>query len=196
MAFKARTKATEESTVDATVVPEVTNPEKQQVTRYVDEIVPEVLQRSAYDPDVMRTIESFEEAMALADAMHDGVEDAAGVMGDGFAKLTNKRRIVGLPCIFMEWNFAPGDFGHQFVYARVIVQYESREIGKYIIVDGSTGIAEQLAKYTKDTGRTGGLKSKYGLRESEYDIDENGQPTNDKEKAKGKQSTFYIDTAV
>jgi hypothetical protein len=99
----------------------------------------------------------------------------------------------------MEWAFRPGDFGSQFVSARVVTRNADGGMSKYIINDGGTGLAEQLAQFTQDTGKTGGLFARHGLRESEYAIDADGAPlarNSDPELIAGKASTFYVNTSA
>lgn len=167
-----------------------------------DAIVGEVIRGSEFDMDTLRTLGSFEDALSLAADTHGGVVDASKEIGDGFALLDEegKARLVGVPLIFMEWTFYSGDYGSNFVSSRVVVRNPDGGMSKYIINDGSTGIADQLARVQNSTGRTGGLFCRYGLRVSEYtyctscssvvrpDVD-SAHAANHK-----KAATYYLDT--
>jgi hypothetical protein len=168
--------------------------------------VTEVMRVETYNPDALRAVSSFEDAVQLAVDTHGGVAEADKELGDGFTLLDSddKARLVGVPCLFMEWSFHPGDFGDVFVAARVVARNPDGSAGKYIINDGSTGIKDVLAKYTDNTGRTGGLFARHGLRASEYQYCEacgKAAPRvgDDEHKAAGKHkkaATYYIDTSA
>lgn len=161
--------------------------------------------RRSYDNDTLRELSSWEDVIALVNEVEGGIDDVAHVLGDGFALLRNKNLLIGQPFLMMEWHFYPGDFGSNFVAARVAVRNPDGGISKYIVNDGSTGLGEQLAEYTGRTGKRGGLYVKNGLRASEYDFCEEcrtaerdcADPT--KHKATGeykKATTFYLDTSL
>jgi hypothetical protein len=157
--------------------------------RAIDEIVPEVMGgTSSFNEDDLRALTSFDEAVRLATQEHGPIATVSDVLGDGFALLNNKAILTGVPCLFMEWAFRDGDFGRPFVSVRVVARNADGGMSRYIVNDGSTGIAEQLAAYTKKTGKLGGLFAAHGLRKSDYDIETDEGP-----KA---ATTYYIDTAV
>lgn len=217
MAFQGRaskapkTETTQDGTADATAVLEAaglttTPPEQQQVaTRPVDALVPEVMtQASAYDSDTMRELSSFDEAVRLATEAYGPIDDAAD-LGDGFALLKeeDKRRLVGIPLLFLEWNFYPGDYGSMFVAIRMVARNKDGGVSKYIVNDGSTGIADQLAAYTKRTGKSGGLMVRQGFRVSEYTYCElcgavkcMSETVHRDSGAHKKAETYYVDTSA
>ena len=151
----------------------------------------DMVKSSAFNEADLRDVDSFDQAIALVQNTLGSVDVASDVLGDGFALLDtkNKAQLVGVPCVFAEWTFNDGDFG-TFVSARVIARTEVGGVRKLIINDGSTGIAETLAKYTKDTGKTGGLLAPRGLRVSEYEYVD--PQTGERKPAK----TYYIDTSA
>lgn len=172
-----------------------------------DASVPEVMApKSRYADADLRNIESFDDAMALATQMYGGVAVAHDEIGDGFrlASSEDKKRFVGVPLMFLEWTFRDGDFG-DYVSILSVTQNPNGSIEKWIINDGSTGLRDDLRSFTRETGRTGGLFVRNGLRVSEYFIDpENGTPLN-KEEVKAyyavgspvaPAATFYIDTSA
>lgn len=200
----ATTQAPEE--VIGNAFPGTTPVEQQQVaTRPVDELPQEIAaQPSTYDRDALRELNDFDAAVAMATAAHGPIDDASD-LGDGFALLKDdgKGRLVNVPLLFMEWSFYPGDFGSQFVAARVMARNPDGGISKYIVNDGSTGICDQLAAFSKRTGKYGGLLAKRGLRVSDYSYCEmcaKVQCDNpDSHRAMGKHKraeTYYIDTAA
>ena len=170
------------------------------------EIVPEVMATpSEFTRDELSNISSFDEAMRLAHMVYGTVVTADEEIGDGFKVATedDKRRLCGVPLMFLEWSIRDGDFG-AYVSVRAIAQTETG-ITKWILNDGSTGIAEDLTSFQKKTGRTGGLFVRNGLRVSDYWIDaETGTPLSKKEYgeyiARGertaKAATFYLDTSA
>lgn len=189
MALRNRSK--EETTTE---VPTVTPPEQQQVTkREVDDLVLEVMrQKSVYSDDKLREGKTFEDfARMVSETMPDGVVDVADVLGDGFTVLSREQKsmLVGVPLVFMEWDFYEGKFGRPFVAVRVVAKLPGGATGKYIINDSGAGICEQLAKYTKETNVTRGLFARKGLTRSDYKTTDN-----DGNEIDG--ATYYIDTAA
>lgn len=150
------------------------------------EMVPEIMSGSAYSREALAEIDSFDAALAMATEQYGPVVDAADVLGDGFALLdsNSKSMLEGIPLILMEWNFRDGDFGKPFVSVRVVAKHPNGSMGRYIVNDGSTGIAEQLAEYTKRHGRYGGLVVSKGFLRSDYDVEIDGK--------KSRATTWYL----
>lgn len=145
-------------------------------------------------PTQLRDVESIDDALELLRGTYgeSAVETAAGALGDGFALTKNKDQFIGKPCVFLHWSISEGDFPvrdadgkttgevGKFVAARIVTRG-----GKFVIVDGGTGIAKQLIDYTETTGKTY-LVAQKGLRVSRgysNQYTDNGE-------------TFYIDTSV
>lgn len=173
-------------------IPSVTPPEKQQVVRAIDEMVPEII-TSSFNEDDLRDGATFDYYAQMTAEAYGPLVDASEVLGDGFGLLTKetKAMLVGIPCLFMEWAFRDGDFGRPFVSVRIVARMPGGSIGRFIMNDGSTGIADQLAKYTKKTGKLGGLLVAKGLNRSDYEVENPDQP--------GKMmpaTTYYIDTTA
>ncbi len=115
-------------------------------------------------------IDSFDSALHLVHQAMGDVVVADQALGDGFVLLKEeeKRRLVGIPVLLMEWIFSPGDFGEDFVSVKVVGKVPGGGIVKAIMNDGSTGICQQLRALTAETGMHGGLMARNGLRVSEY----------------------------
>lgn len=111
----------------------------------------------------MRSVTSYEEAVALAEAVHGSVIDIAQELGTGFALLEDKGKLEDVEFVLLQWRFNAGDFGG-FVSAGLVTINGD----KYIINDGSTGIMSQLMELTQETKRFGGVKVPNGLRKSQY----------------------------
>lgn len=138
-----------------------------------DNAVVNVVKSIEFDDDTLRSINSFDDAMRLmASEMGGQLVSADELLGDGFATLNDeeKDRLVGRRMIFLDWKFSIGDFG-PFVVARVVAD----DGGKYRLIDGSTGIFQQLNNLTATKGLQNGLGVKHGLRKSEYRICANGK---------------------
>ena len=162
-----------------------------------------------FDEDALRAIASFDDAVALTVEYQGPIDQADQVLGDGFSllKQEDKGRLAGVPLILMEWNFYPGDFGSDFVAVRIAARNQDGSVGKYILNDGSTGIAVMLRKYTDRTGKRGGLYVKHGLSVSEYEYcdmcrvvtskcDAPEIHKNSPEKLWRPAKTYYLDTSA
>jgi hypothetical protein len=131
---------------------------------------------AALTDDVMREIggtgNAFNDAMEIARQIHGNVKSLTDEFGNGFQLLDNKGLLVGERFVFLKWQFSEGKFG-TYVTASVVTE----KGGKYILVDGSSGIREQLHTYTRKQGRWGGFVADHGLRVSSYSTCEAcGQP--------------------
>jgi hypothetical protein len=125
----------------------------------------------------LRTIDSFDAALALATQTFGDVLDAAEEIGTGFTKLENKDRLVDVPFLILSFSMSEGDFRddegflQQFVSVRIV----TRSGEKYFFTDGGTGIYRQLEDLAVRSGRTGGILVQNGLRRSEYTwVDDKG----------------------
>lgn len=161
------------------------------------------IQQFAGDAD-MRAITSYEEAIALAEAVHGSVIDIAQELGTGFALLEDKGKLEDVEFVLLQWRFNAGDYGG-FVSAGLVTITGD----KYIINDGSTGIMSQLMELTQETKRFGGVKVPNGLRASRYTTcPECGKPMSQDEvmcsnekcgyegDKRGKGETFYLDLSA
>lgn len=157
--------------------------------------LPEIIRDSQpehFSAETLSGLRSFEDALALAQETFGTVDVADEAIGDGFALLDKdeKAKLVGIPLVFLEWTFNASDKyeGSVFVSARVVANVGNGVMAKYIINDGSTGLAKQLEEYTNKTGRRGGLAVRKGLRRSDYVKVINGKKT--------EATTFYLDTSA
>lgn len=102
--------------------------------------------------------------------------------------LKDKSSMIGVPFLIIEWRFAQGDYGDEFVSAECM----TREGRRFILNDGGAGIRVQLKKLTAHreaighpTPRFGRIVSK-GLRVSRYEWEDgDGQ--------KRPAETYYLD---
>lgn len=143
-----------------------------------------------FSSDQLRGITDFNAAVALAQEVTGGVEQASDVLGDGFALLPTdgKGTLVGVPLLILAYNFSEGDNG-EFVTLRVI----TKDNRKLIVNDGSTGIRDQLKDYdSRSQGRS--LYVANGFRRSDYQYDDVNQKTGEIKKKNA--TTFYLDTSA
>lgn len=138
-----------------------------------------------FDSAALAAIDSFDAALALVQDTLGAVDVASDELGDGFAILDDKAKLVGVPSLFISWNFNIGDYG-EFVSAMVVARNESGAPLKVILNDGSTGIYKQLSDYTAKTSKMGGLFARQGLRRSDYTY-------TDKDGKTAPATTYYID---
>lgn len=144
--------------------------------------------RTDFDDDALLAIESFDDALGLLAEQGETIVHADEVIGNGFAILKDKSRLVGVELLFLGWNFNDGENG-KFVSAYAIAKMEgAKHPLKYIINDGSTGLCAQLQAYTNKTGKTTGLHCKNGLTRSDYTVEIDGETR--------QASTFYLDTSA
>jgi hypothetical protein len=167
----------------------------------------EVAPNDRFAPEALRDIKTFEDAARLLYMAGIETVEAGQVLGDGFALLKDegKARLVGVPILLLEWDFYPGDFGDTFVAIRLVARNPDGTAGKYIINDGSTGIAKMLKDYTNRTGMAAGLVVRNGLRPSSYTFCEAcARPlaageADDEHREAGKHkkaTTYYLDTSL
>ena len=141
-----------------------------------------------FSDDEYRDIESWEDALSLLTQAYGSVDVAEEIIGDGFAVLKDKRSVVGAPMLFINWKFVDGDQG-EFAVIRAVAN-TVKGFRKLILTDGSTGIYDQLRKYSDRFGKFGGLAVRNGLRASDYEVQ-------DEETGKMKSATtFYLDTSA
>lgn len=150
-----------------------------------------VTQAPKWDDDTLRSVTDFEAALQLAKQEFGGVDVASEEMGDGFTLLgaADKIRLIGVALMFLRWEFHLGDQG-EFVSAHIV----TKDNGRYIINDGSTGIRAQLWAYTEKHKRQGALYVEKGLRKSDYMVELPDPKTG--EMREQPATTFYIDTAT
>lgn len=179
------------------------------------EIIPIVHETSLTD-DVMRSIgqsgNAFADAMAIAEQLGVAVVDIAEEIGTGFQLLPKEQKgtLVGVPFIILRWRIHDGDFDSVFASASLVTE-DGR---KLIVVDGSTGICEQLRSLMLKTGRASWVRCPRGLRASQYatcrscgkprtQFDEtcastldNGTVCGNTDTARGTGETFYLDISA
>lgn len=159
------------------------------------------LQQFADDQD-LRGVQSYEDAIALAEQINETVIEISEELGSGFALLEDKDKLIKTPFVVIQWRFSAGDFGG-FVSAAVVTKGGD----KFIINDGSAGIMDQLMKLSQKHKRFGGLNVPQGLRKSTYaTCPDCGKPMSRDEvecgtcnfsgEKRGVGQTFYFDTSA
>lgn len=133
--------------------------------------------------DQLKAITSFADALKFATAevaAKGGVIESINDYGTGFAVLptAQKDKLLGVPLLILEWFHREGDYVSEdangervgFVSAVVVDENDRR----FIVNDGSTGIAKQLREVTADRREKGHpyptafLAAPGGLSKSEY----------------------------
>lgn len=111
----------------------------------------------------LRNISSYDEAVALAEAVHGAVLDISEEIGTGFSLLEDKAKLEKVAFVVLTWRFTAGDFGSFASMALVTTAGD-----KYIVNDGSTGIHDQLKALSSEKRVFGALRVPNGLRVSDY----------------------------
>lgn len=131
--------------------------------------------KSAFSKNALAKISSLQDALDALAEIGANVEDFADY-GDGFSVVKDKNTLAGKPFVIMHWAFKEGTFG-AFVICQIVT--ESGE--KLVLMDGSTGILEQLQNVTEARKRNGlangqfGLIVRNGLRVSNYTYESEGK---------------------
>lgn len=159
------------------------------------------LAKKVRDEDVLRDIETFEQAYALAAEAYGGVVDASELLGTGFDVLNSdeKKQLVNVPFIVLDSRIHDGEQG---AFCSLVAVTEKG--ARYIINDGSTGIYAQVLRLREKTAKDGGWLIRHGLRDSEYPTCKGcGRPhptklkvcvvCGDEDTARGTGRTFYLD---
>lgn len=159
----------------------------------------QLVKGASFTEDEYRDIQTMDDAIALfQEKMGAEVVDASEEIGDGFALIEDKDKLVGVPLLLLTWNFNASDRGPKpFVSVRAIARFTAGGDAKVVFNDGGTGIREQLEKFTDKGGRPmGGVFVGHGLRKSEYGLDAENQPVKlNSPEAVGKATTYYLDTS-
>jgi hypothetical protein len=135
-----------------------------------------------FTEETLKTLDSFEEVISQVGP----VANAADVLGYGYSLLEDKSRLIGQELMIVRYGIHKSDLnGRDFSSIHVL----TRDGGKYIVNDGSTGIHVQLKELKEEQGTVCPLYVPKGLRVSEYDYtDENDGVTK-------KARTYYLNTA-
>jgi hypothetical protein len=126
-----------------------------------------------YTTETLSGIKSFEDAMAVLEQAGVSVTDITDY-GDGFA-VVDKRELVSVPFIVIDWKFADGKFGEKFAIVRAV----TKDNRKVIFTDGSetSGVRPQILDFERK-GSNGGILCPKGLTVSEYEyVDDKGVKT-------------------
>lgn len=161
-------------------------------------VTADIVQSASFSEAQLREATTMEDLVQMATRAYGdgGTLNAGDVMGDGFTLVKDLTPFVGKLVFILEWTFRPGSFGKNYVTLRFAVQdAPGHPIKKLVYNDGSTGICEQLASVTRDTGRYGNMVVQGGFRVSEYDTIESGEPWKpdmDPALKSGKGRTWYL----
>lgn len=133
----------------------------------------------------LASLSTFEEALALLQGKigEENIKLASEEIGDGFKMLDNKDQLIEVPFLAVSWDFHQGEHG-EFVAVKLM----TKKGDKYILIDGSTGIRDQLIGYTNKTALQAGLFCVKGLRRSDYEYEDEGEMK--------KARTYYLDTSA
>lgn len=143
-----------------------------------------------YSTEQYREINTFADALRMAEASFGNLVTAED-LGDGFVlvKEEQKRGLVGVPMVCLYAQLRTGDLGG-YVVCRCI----AKDNRKVVIVDGSTGMYDQLKTYMEThDGRWINIWGK-GLRASDYKVEVTNEKTG--ELSSVDATTFYIDTSA
>lgn len=164
-----------------------THQETQEQTREGSTVPDQKTVTDVFDLTTLRGLESFDDAFDLLTQEYGQIEDASRVIGSGFSLLdkTGKARLVGEPFLILHVMFPESmDYrdseGNPLHYA--VAHLMTKDGRKFILIDGGTGIYQQLEEWSVRTGRQGGLYVGAGLRESTYDLPD----------GTGEGTTYYL----
>lgn len=137
--------------------------------------------------DQFASVASWDDALALARETY-GELMSSDQFGDGFTMLDNKDKLLDNPFLILDSSvtdskeFTRNGEPAAFVAMRVVTKGGD----KFIVIDGSTGLCNQLIEWRTKTGRRGGFVCMHGLRKSEYTYTD---PNGDTSPA----TTYYLD---
>ena len=144
--------------------------------------------RATFSDLDLASIKSFDDAMRLMSDRGITPESITDY-GTGFQILKEKDSLINVPFLIMDWRVnESADFeGSTFVSMAVVTKHGE----KFIVNDGSTGIAAQLALVSQTRSESGhptpysSLMCPKGLTRSDYKItDEKGKQSS--------ASTYYL----
>lgn len=122
-----------------------------------------------FTDDQLASIKNYDDALAIFAAA--GEAESIADYGNGFSILKDKATLVNVPFVVLEWMEREGDFGEAGFVSALIV---TKNGDKYVLNDGSTGIADQLRQVTRkreSEGRANAsafLQVSGGLTRSDY----------------------------
>jgi hypothetical protein len=130
--------------------------------------------------DAFGTVTTFADMMADVDSgnvVHiSEVDDVVRLDSE------DKGKLIGVPIILVSWQFKY-DKVQEREYVSMAIVTDKNE--KFIVTDGSTGIYEQLARYTSKLGKVVPIFLPKGLTKSDY-------VTTDNEGKTIQATTFYL----
>jgi hypothetical protein len=139
-----------------------------------DSVASAVKNDNTFTDAQLRSVDSFEAALALASQEYGDVLDAADEIGSGFVNLDNKDRLIDTTFLILSFAISEGDFRGDdgFLQHFASVRVVTRAGEKFWFTDGGTGIYRQLEDLAVRSGRKGGILVNNGLRKSEYEFED------------------------
>lgn len=125
----------------------------------------------SFDDATLASMVSWDDAIKALESAGMVATDAAEY-GTGF-DVVDKATLVGIPFVAIEWRFNEGDYGQPYVAIKVM----TKDGRKGVVIDGGTGIRDQMVKVTEDrlaqfngdlTKAHAALICPKGLRDSKY----------------------------
>lgn len=126
----------------------------------------EIVPTNILTDDDLRNVTSFSDALETFKERDVSPVRSTDELGNGFIRTDKKSQFVGVPLMFVQWEFRAGDQSVEYVEANII----TRDNGRYTITDGGTGIYAQLRAYSDRTGIHNGMLAEEGLTSSEYRV--------------------------
>lgn len=133
------------------------------------------------DENVLREITTLSDVFSIFEKAGIDIVDAESMLGDGFTLLKDKNRLVGAELAIIKHKQVDGDHG-TFSVAHIV----TADGGKFVIVDGSTGIHSQLTQYAASAHAGRPIYLKSGLTRSDYEY------TDEKTGEQKPATTFYL----
>lgn len=124
----------------------------------------EIEKRLEFTNDELLNLTDFQSALDLLESKGGALVAAHEVIGNGFAMLDDKSKLVDMPMIILEWKKHQGTYGD---FTTMLLITKNNE--KFIVTDGS-GIPAQLDEVEARTGRRAGLAVAHGFTKSEYEF--------------------------
>lgn len=134
-------------------------------SRSKDVAVPNADVAGLLDDSTLADIGTFTDALQTINDAGIKVTDITD-LGTGFRVVPDKQQLVGVPFVIIGWKQRVGEYGDMTV-AFIVTEPGD----KWILVDGSTGIHNQLSSLTR-RGVTGGVLVRDGLTVSSYEYED------------------------
>lgn len=156
------------------------------------------------DKEISGVVDELSFDQLLDQLRNDGELKEASDLGEGYHLVQGKEskaKFVDVPFVILnwrvneKWKYGPGVSLN--IKTAVPVVFEGKAYSKFILNDGSTGIAAQMMDYIQQ-GKTAAILCRRGLTRSDYEVtDKDGEPIIDPATNKPVDgTTFYLNTAL